>query len=322
MTETLITELSKVRSLKVISRTSVMQYKGVRKPLKEIAKELGVDAVVEGSALRVGNRVRITAQLIGTANDSHLWGHDFDSDMQDVLSLHKHVARAIAQQIGAKLTQSEQKRLGMTRASSPEAVYGYLRAVYLLNRRELPQSIALARQAIKIDPQFIEPYHVLADALLLTAEAHDATYADVVAEVRESLHRAMEIDPEHGPSLASSGWARFAVDHDAIGAEPLLRRGFELAPETGCIYGYFLATRQEFDRTVESCSQTLKRDPANPSAHSDMGHLYYLARRYPEAIASFRHAVELNPGARQSHFFFYMAYLFAGKPYEAVQAFH
>jgi TolB-like protein len=111
MTETLITELAGIRALKVISRASVMQYKKTHKPLKQIGRELGVDAVVEGSALRAGGRIRITAQLIEVSSDHHLWASDYDRDFQDVLSLHKEVAQAIAQQVGATLTPGEQKRL-------------------------------------------------------------------------------------------------------------------------------------------------------------------------------------------------------------------
>jgi len=158
MTETLITELAGIRALKVISRGSVMQYKKTHKALKQIGTELGVDAVVEGSALRVGGRIRITAQLIEVSSDHHLWASDYDRDFQDVLSLHKEVAQAIAREVGATLTPGEQRRLVRSRPVNPEAMAAYLRGLYEYNQGEVTKSAAEARQAIKSDPHLAPDY--------------------------------------------------------------------------------------------------------------------------------------------------------------------
>jgi TolB-like protein/cytochrome c-type biogenesis protein CcmH/NrfG len=313
MTETLITELSRVRSLRVISRTSVMQYKNTHTPLKQIRDELGVDAIVEGSALRDGDRVRITAQLIESSTDLHLWGSDYDREFKDVLGLHREVARAIAQDVGATLTASEQVRLHARRPVNPEAMEAYLKGLYILNRREMKRAIELAREAIRLDPQFFQAHELLGEALMIEADSHQVTYAEVLPEARAALRRSLEIEPDQRRPIALLGYSLFVADHNWEEAEPGLRRSFELDPGSGCAYGFFLSAREEFDKAIEACRQELLRDLANPATHTDMGMLYHFARRYGESIASFRKALDLSPDNQYPHYYLPFTYVLAGQ---------
>ena len=314
MTETLITELSKVRSLRVISRTSVMRYKNAHTPLKQIRDELGVDAIVEGSALRVGDRVRITAQLIDASSDLHLWGSDFDRQIKDVLAVHREVARAIAQDVGVTLTPSEGVRLQTHRPVVPQAMEAYLRGLYIGNRRELPRAIELAREAVRLDPQFAQAHELLGEMLVIQADSHQVTYAEVLPEARAELRRALEIDPDWALPNSVLGYSLFAAEHNWGEAEPSLRRSFELDPSTGCIYGFFLSAKGEFDKAIESCRQGLSRDLANPATHADMGMLFHFARRYGESIASYKKALELSPDNRYPRYYLPFTYLLNGQP--------
>ena len=168
MTEALITSLAKVEALRVISRTSVMQYKRARKPLPEIARELGVDAVVEGSVMRAGDRVRITAQLISATTDEHLWTESYDRDLGDTLALQSEVARAIAQEVQVELTPRDESRLARTRLIDPRAHEAVLQGRYFMARtspENIPRAIAAFKRAIELDPELSEAQLALAMAL-------------------------------------------------------------------------------------------------------------------------------------------------------------
>src|SRR2546430_512597 len=168
LTEALITTLAKIGELRVVSRTSAMQYKGVHKPLREIARELEVDAIVEGTVLRVGHRVRITAQLIDAAKESHLWAESYERHLRDVLHLQAEVAEAIAKQVQVKLTPQERAHLAQTQPVNPEAYEAYLKGRYHWLRRsseELPKAVQYFERAIEMDPTYAAAYAGLADSL-------------------------------------------------------------------------------------------------------------------------------------------------------------
>uniref|UniRef100_Q024X1 non-specific serine/threonine protein kinase n=1 Tax=Solibacter usitatus (strain Ellin6076) TaxID=234267 RepID=Q024X1_SOLUE len=313
MTETLIAEMSKVRSLKVISRTSVMQYKKSKKPLKQIAQELGADAVIEGSALRVGDRVRITAQLIDASTDQHLWAKDYDGDLKDVFALHRDVARAIAQEIGVTLTAGERTRLAPGHSAKPEALEAYFRGNYHYSRGEARAAVTLARDAVRVDPNLAQGHELLGLSLMDTANFNMVHYSEVLPEIRAELHRALELEPNRGAALACLGWGLMMGDHDWVGAERLTRQGFDLDPSSTS-YAFVLAGRGRLDEAVRVVRQAVLHDPANPSAHADMGYINQMARHYPEAIQSFRKALEMNPNYGYVHTHLPDVYLLSGQP--------
>ncbi|HYL37021.1 MAG TPA: tetratricopeptide repeat protein [Bryobacteraceae bacterium] len=316
ITETLITELSKVPSLNVISRTSAMQYKNARKSLRQIGSELGVDAVVEGSALRVRDRVRITAQLIAVATDSHLWGRDFDGDFQDVLLLQRKVTQAIAREVGLTLSARQPNR----RSENPAAMAAYLKGLYQYNRGDLKSAIGLAREAIQADSELAPAYELLGMALHTTADFHHASYAAVAPEARAALRRALELQPDRGSTLSYLGWSYLVVEHDWVQAEENLRRGFETDPGTGNNYAFLLAAQGKYDDAIHVVDQALQRDPANAFVLTDTGRIYHFARRYDEAIRSFRKALELSPSDSYPRLYLPLSLLLAGRKDEAFEA--
>jgi eukaryotic-like serine/threonine-protein kinase len=314
MTETLITELAGIRALKVISRASVMQYKKTHKPLKQIGNELGVDAVIEGSALRAGSRIRITAQLIEVSSDHHLWASDYDRDFQDVLSLNKEVAQEIAREVGATLTPGEQKRLVASRPVNPAAMAAYLRGLYEYNRGDVTKSAAEGREAIKRDPQLAQAYELLGMSLLTTADFGQASYSSIMQEARTSLRRALEIEPDRGVAVSTMGWGLMVADHDWEQAEKWLRRGYELDPSTGTNYSTLLAARGHNDEAIEVTRKAIEIDPANPNVLAGAGINYRLVRRYKDAIALCKKALEVDPaggGFASRHLL--LAYLLDGQ---------
>jgi serine/threonine protein kinase len=223
MTEALITELSKIGSLKVISRTSVMQYKGVKKPIREIGRELGVVGVVEGSVLRSGDRVRITAQLIDAREDRHLWADAFDRDLRDVLALHSEVARAIADQVRVVVTPQEHARLASQRPVNPEAYQAYLKGGYYLEKRtadDIKKAIASFQHAIEIDPNYAMGYASLAEAYEYASGGNGVlTAEESFSKGEAAARRALELDDTLAvPHLLLAG-IREQRDFDWAGAE-------------------------------------------------------------------------------------------------------
>jgi TolB-like protein/Flp pilus assembly protein TadD/predicted DNA-binding transcriptional regulator AlpA len=319
MTETLITELAKVRGLKVISRTSAMQYKNAKKSLKQIGTELGVSTVVEGSALRVGDRVRITAQLIETSTDTHLWSIDFDRAIKDVLSIHRDVAQTIAREVG--LTVAPRRSGETSRSANPEAIASYLKGLYQFNRGALREAIEFAREGILADPQMARCHQLLGMALILRADFHRTTYAAIMPEARPALQRALELDPELGVSLSWLGWSYFALEHDWVQAETKLRRGFELDAGTGNNYAFLLAAQGRYEEAIRAVDSAILQDPANPFLLADRANIYLLARRYEEAIRFFRKAVDLSPTSFYPRLYLFQSLLVSGDAERAFEAF-
>jgi TolB-like protein/Flp pilus assembly protein TadD len=324
MTETLITELSKVRALNVISRTSVKQYRSTAKSTKAIAGELGVDAVVEGSALRVGDRVRITAQLIATASDTHLWGADFDADLKDVLALQRNVAREITREVGARLAPEDQRRLDQrAHQANPQAVATYLNGLYQFNRSAVRPAADLAREAIKQDPDFAAPYLLLGMSLEIQADFHMTTHVAILPEAQTALRRALELEPDNAEAMSWLGTTCLFGQHDWTRAEPLLRRGFELAPSssnTAMNLAFLLAAQGKYREATDVADRALQSDPANPMMLESAGHINQLARRYDESARWYRKALALAPTSDYARLFLHVPLLLGGHPDEAFDA--
>jgi TolB-like protein len=324
MTDELITKLARIGALRVISRTSVMSYKGTKKPLTAFARELGVDAVIEGSVLRSGDKVRITAQLIHGATDRHLWAESYQRDLRDVLSMQSEVALAIAGEIAAKLTPQEEKRLAAARPVTPEAHELYLKGRYELNKQteaSLRKAIDDFRKAIEKDPGFAPAYAGLADSYSFLRSTYAAP-KDVMPQAREAARRALELDDTLAEAHVSMGLTLFFYDFDWAGAEKELKRAIELNPnlaDAHDAYATFLAGMNRSAEAVAEIERARRLDPLSLLILSDAAWVYYCVRQYDRAIEESRKAIELDPNFWPGHAFLGLAYEKTGRFAEAVE---
>jgi TolB-like protein/Tfp pilus assembly protein PilF len=307
MTEALITDLARVRGLDVISRTSVTLYKNTTKRLPEVARELSADAVVEGSVLRAGDRVRITAQLIEAATDRHLWADEYDRDVRDILTLQHDVARTIAHQIRDTLTPQEEAGLTGGRPLNPAAHDLYLRGrafTLRYNEPSIAEAIRLLEEAIRIDPEY-------ADAWVGLASAHSergiwgvARSRETGARAHEAIAHALALDSGNPWAYAVLGNISMVYDWDWTAAERALTRSIAMAPGESRAHGYYsalLQTTRRFSEAVDEAATSRRLDPASPLAVSNFARACYRARRFDEAIAAFHDSIALDPSYRPNY---------------------
>jgi eukaryotic-like serine/threonine-protein kinase len=301
MTEALITDLSKIGALRVISRTSVMQYRGVKKPLREIARELNVDAIVEGSVMRAGERVRITAQLIEAASDRHLWAESYEGDLRDVLSLQSEVARAVAREIRIKVTQEERSRLERTRLVNPEAHEAFLKGRFHWNKRTLDglnTSIEYFKRAIEIDPANAAAYCGLADAYGILGNNQFLPARDSYPHAKAAALSAVQIDDSLAEAHASLAFLMMNYDWNWAGAEREFQRAFELNPNYATAhqwYAFYLVGMGRYADAVVEINRARQLDPLSPRINSNVGLIFYYARDYDQAVRELQKAIELDP---------------------------
>ena len=306
LTEALITTLAKIGELRVVSRTSAMLYKGVRKPLREIARELEVDTIVEGTVLRVGHRVRITAQLIDAAKESHLWAESYERHLRDVLHLQAEVAEAIAKQVQVKLTPQERAQLAQTPPVNPEAYEAYLKGRYHWLRRsgeELPKAVRYFEQAIEIDPTYAAAYAGLADSLSGLG-VYFVTPEQGCGKAKQLALRALEMDAGLAEAHCSFAWATAWYDYDFCTAEREFERAIELNPRYATAhlwYGFCLGAMERYEESYTEFKRAIRLDPHNTYTYTTFGFACYLNRRYDEAVEKFEHGIRLDPGIGQAH---------------------
>jgi serine/threonine protein kinase len=326
MTEALIADLAKIRALSVISRTSVMRYKGARRPLPEIAKELGVDAVLEGSVLRSGNRIRITAQLIHAATDRHLWAETYEREISDVLNLQREVARTVAEQIQIQVTPSERATLASPRRVDPAAYEAYLRGLYAWNRRSsgpVAQSIEYFREAIAKDPAYAPAYAGLADSYIIQASYGWVSPAEAAPLAKAAARKALELDPELAQAHASLGALAHLFDRDFPAAERLFRRAIEANPGYATAHHWYanlLASLARFDEATAEMKRARELDPLSLIINTNLGRIFYFERRYDLAIDQYEKTLKMEPGFGGALWKLWHARERAGKPEEAFAA--
>lgn len=299
MTDELITDLARVRELKVVSRTSVMQYKGVRRPLPQIGRELGVDAVIEGSVLRSGDHVRITAQLIRTATDTHIWAQSYEAGLKDVLSLQARIAEAITTQVKLSLTSAELDRLHAARPVNPEAYDAYIRGRYLWNRRNVAgfeKAISYFNQAIEKDPNFALAYSGLADSdILLSLDTLDP---GLLPAAKTAAEKALQLDDGLAEVHTSVAAVRIFQDWDWGGAETEFRRALELNPNYAPAHHWYgnilLGPLGRHDEAIAELKRAQDLDPLSLIINTDLGFAYYLARQYDRAFAQYQSVVAMD----------------------------
>lgn len=305
MTEELITQFSKLGDLKVISRTSVMQYKGTRKSLPQIARELGVDAIVEGAVQLSGTRVRITAQLVDAATDKHLWAEDYDRDLSNVLVLQTEVARDIAAKIEVQLTPQQQQQLAREgHPVIPEAYEYYLLGRYYWNKRTadgLQRAGTYFQKAIDKDPTFALAYTGLADYyafLTLLGGPEIMPPRQAMAKAKAAAVKALELDDSLGEAHASMAHVLHNFDWDFPAAEREFKRAIELNPKYSIVHHWYAHYLMQLGRTSEALDEAKlakELDPLYLFINNGLARQYYLARQYDLAIAQCRKGLEIDP---------------------------
>ena len=301
MTEALITELSKIAALRVISRQSVMQFKGTKLSLPEIARKLNVDAVVEGSALLIGERVRITAQLIEAATDLHLWGDSYDRDLSDVLAIHSEVARSIAHEIHIAVTPEEAARLADVREVNPEAHRLYLLGQYHLYKwgpADLKKAIRYFQQAIELDPHYAQPHVGLAKYFGGLGFFGYMPPRLAFEKERAEAALALEIDSNLASAHAEHALVYFYLDWDWQKAEEKFHRVFSLNSNYAYahqFYAWFLAAMGRTEEAHASIRRALELDPLSVLAYMTASDVFWLSRQYGQAITQLHEALDLFP---------------------------
>jgi TolB-like protein/Tfp pilus assembly protein PilF len=307
LTEALITTLAKIGDLRVASRTSAMHYKDASKPLPQIAKELGVDAIVEGSVLRDGTRVRITAQLIDAERESHLWAESYERDLRDVLSLQAEIAQAIAHQVRIKLTPQDQANLAHLQPVYPEAYEAYLLGRYHWNRRSgegMGRAIQFFQQAIAKDPTYAAAYSGLADCLTLIGSWGAVAPTEGAGKAKALAQQALAIDSGLAEAHTSLAWATMWYDYDFATAEKEFERSLELNPRyiTGHeFFGFYLAFLGRYEEGYTEAQRAIRFDPLSSPVHIGMGFVYASAYRFNQAIVEFEKSIQLDPGNALAH---------------------
>lgn len=315
MTDQLITELAGVRALRITSRTSVMRFKGVSKHLREIAADLNVDTIVEGSVLRLGPRVRISAQLIQASSDRHLWADTYERDLRDVLGLEREVALAITRQIRIRLTPLEKGRLTNTSPVNAEAQEAYFLGRYCWNTRTregLEKAIKSFEQAIERDPTYAQAYSGLADSFVLLGSRSFLPPKDAFLRAKTAAIKALALDNTLAEAHAAPAFAGLYYDWDWVDAEREFRRAIELNPSYSNAHHWYSHFLTAMGRTEESLAESrmyLDLDPLNSGARDHLGWHFLYSHQYDRAIEQDLKAINMD--ARP-----YRAYETLGRAYE------
>jgi adenylate cyclase len=308
ITEALITELARISSLRVVSRTSVMRYKGRTASVGQIARALRVRGILEGSVAKSGDRLRITVQLIHAGSDHHLWTEVYDGAMADVLELQSKVAQDVAAGIRAELSGDEKARLSVSRKVSPEAYSLYLKGRYfsrVLTEEAQRKAIQHFQRSIQADPEYAPAYAGLAECLIELAYFFGMEPKKAFAEAKPAALKAVALDDGFAEGHAALGLLRLLDDWDWQAADEETQRAIELAPGNPYVYwkrGVFLryAGRCEESIPVHLYAESL--DPFSIVAIQEVGYAYYYARRFGEAAEQIQKAIELEPGWDQLYF--------------------
>jgi len=324
MTAELITELGKISSIRVISRTSVMRYKGVRKPLAQIARELNVDAVVEGEVLRSNNRVRVTAQLIDTAEDRHLWAETYDRDLRDVVALQGNVAQSIANAIRARVTPAELARINPGRRVDPEAYEAYLKGRYFFAKRTsdgMYKGLEYFQQAIRKDPRYAEAYAGLAMTYQNLGSYEMLPARETYPKAREAADKALQLDSALSEAYSARGLVASFYEWDWEAAEADFQSAFMVNSNDAEVHHWYaehLITVGQADRAVAELERARGLDPLSLPINATLGRAYRDARRYQESIDQCRKTLALDPDFALAHWCLGVSYVAEKRYAEAI----
>jgi TolB-like protein/Tfp pilus assembly protein PilF len=317
MTEALINSLARIKLLRVISRTSAMQYKGAGRSLPEIAHQLKVDAVIEGSVLRAGERVRITTRLIHAASDQHLWAETYDRDFLDILSLQSEISRQVANEVRIILSPEENARLASGRLVNREAHEAYLKARYYWNKRSedgVKKAVEYFRRAIDSDPTYARGYAGLADCYHILGYYNTLSPKEAYPKAKAAALKALELDPSLAEPHASLGVIHRDYEWNWAAAETEFQRAIELNP--GYVEAYhwrttlfgMLGRKQE---ALEGKAGALAMDPLSVVIRTDLARMLYFFRDYDRSLQEFQAAIEMDPNFGSAHL--WMAHVYQQK---------
>lgn len=325
MTDELITDLAKVSALRVISRTSVMRYKGTKKGLPEIARELNVDGIVEGSVTRSGERVRITAQLLYAPTDRHLWAETYERDIGNVLKLQSDVAQAIAEQVRAQVTPQQQARLRSARPVNPEAYEAYLRGLlYLTTGFSTAQPLNTAKkyfeESVRKDPAFARAYAGLAECYIYLALFGELPRERAYISAKEALSKSLELDDTTGEAHDALGTLRWRQEWDWTAAGQEFDRAVALAPSYTCAREDRATYLSFVGRRAEALAEITKIREMDPSPNSAMTEsaVYYHLRNYQGLVEASQRGIALNENEWLEHYNLGIGYEGTGKVLEAI----
>lgn len=303
MTEVLLNNLSRIRALKVISRTSVMRYKGVKRPLSEIACELGVDGIVEGSILRVGNRVRIVVRLVDAIRDHQIWSETYERDMGDILALQSEMARTIAEHIAVELTPQEHARIAQAgRRVDPAVHEAYLRGRYFWHKRtteSVRRGLDCFEQAVRLDPTYAPAYAGVADSYIVDGGRYLSVPPKVAYDrAGAAALKAMQLDDNLAEAHTSLAAVLTDFNWDWRGADREYRRAIELNPNYATAHSWFaeqLSRMGRHDEAIAEARRALELDPVSIFGSMLVAWILYFARRYGEAIQQASRTLDLDP---------------------------
>src|SRR5579862_6241846 len=301
MTDALIADLAQIAALRVISRTSAMRFKGTRPTLSKIARELRVDGVVEGSALRVGDRVRITVELVDVASDRSLWAKSYERGLTDILALQSEVAHAIAEEIRIQVTPDERARLRSKGTVNPAAHVAYLQGSFLWNRftgESVKQAIQRFEEALAIDPNYTAAYAGLADSYIMLANHHILPPREGYSLARKAAERGLALDESVAELHTSLGWIHRLFDWDWPAAERESLRALQLNP--GYAFGHsryalLLSGMGRHEEAIAEAERAHELDPLNLLTYTVVGDTLFYARRFERSLIPYRKCLELDP---------------------------
>ena len=324
MTEELITSLSGVRQLTVIARTSVMKYKGSQKGASDVGKELNVGTLIEGSVRKAGNRVRITAQLIDTSTEGHLWAQNYDRQLEDVFAIQSEIAEKVAGELRIRLVDSEKRVIEKKATENTEAYTYFLRGRELVREQTEPslrKAVGFFEKAVGLDPYFAKAYLGLADCFITLANDAYEPYEKSVPKAELSVKKALELDPDLAEALAVLAMIHFLED-DIVASETEARRAIELSPSIPEAY-YVLSNvallKGDRDEGIKAAEVAYHLDPVRPRYAERLGRFYFYMGRESEALQFWEKTAELAPAGTYRDMTEY--YMFKGNHEEAKKYF-
>jgi TolB-like protein/tetratricopeptide (TPR) repeat protein len=321
----ILTRLAKVADLKVISRTSTQHFKSVPDNLPQIAKQLGVMNILEGSVQKANDQVRVNVQLINALTDAHLWAETYDRKLTDIFAVESEISKTIADTLQAKLTGSEKISIAKVPTANTEAYELYLKGRFFWNKRtgaDLKRAIDYFNQAIAKDPNYALAYAGLADSYTLLSVFSAASPQDSIPQARVAAKKALELDNTLAEAHASSGRILSGYDYDFERAIAEFERAIQLNPNYATSYHWIsngpLTARGEFDRAITEGKRAVELDPLSMIDNADLGQIYFYARRYDEAISQVGKAIEIDPHSYLAHYYLGQIYQLQGHLTEAI----